>query len=658
MNPGTSDTFDFIVVGAGAGGGPLACNLAKAGYRVLLIDAGGDKAPPSSTVPAFHLATAESEEISWNFRVRQYREDRGAEENQRPHGQGGDVCYPRASGLGGCTLHNAMITMSGPADDWDSIAWLTCDKTWNSTNMRSYFEEIENCHHVRNPDSVSFNLVRRLLDTLNKVLGRDCYNRGRHGFKGWLDTTVASPRLIASDVQLLLHVLGAVIEATRSQLLDVWLLIKGAVLNNLGALFDPNDWELLRDRPEGVRVIPCAIRNGERRSVRDLIMQTQQALPEKLTIWTDTLVTEVMWAEKHPADSGPIAKGVRFLKGKHLYRAHAKAGDAQGEPGHVCCQREVILCGGAFNTPQILMLSGVGPAHHLTELGVEVRVDLPGVGTNLQDRYELGVVWETERDFRLLRGLKFGADGVDDDGTDPALSQWLKDKTGLYATNGIILAVFKKSNPGLTAADLCMLGFPGKFIGYAKGFSRLIDTKNAFTWVVLKANTKNRGGTVRLASNNPLDRPNICFAYFGDGTDIEQDDLNAMVAGIRFVRKFFCLVRLWGSGKEVFPGDSKTSDKDLRQVVQEASWGHHASCSCPIGPDGDRMAVLDPRFRVRGVRNLRVVDASAFPNIPGVFIVANIYMMSEKASDVIVDEHRTRDSDSHRADGVKPCCDR
>jgi choline dehydrogenase-like flavoprotein len=651
----STKTFDFIVVGAGAGGGPLACNLAKAGYRVLLLEAGGDQAPPSSKVPAFHLAAAESEEISWDFRVRQYQKTQSVEEGQPPDDEGGDACYPRASGLGGCTLHNAMITMSGPADDWDAIAWLTGDRTWNSTSMRSYFEQIENCHHVRNPDTGWFRIVR-LVDALNRVLGRDCYNRGRHGFKGWLDTTVASPRLIAGDLQLLLHVGGAVIEAMRAQLLDVLLLIGGALLGNVGSLFDPNHWERLRDRPEGLRVIPCAIRKGQRRSVRDLIVETRKAYPEQLTIWTDTLVTEVMWAENQPADSEPVATGVRFLKGKHLYRAHAKAGDSQGEPGYVCCEREVILCGGAFNTPQLLMLSGVGPIDHLTELGIKVRVDLPGVGTNLQDRYELGVVWEMEREFSLLRGLKFGADGMDDDGTDPALSQWLKDQTGLYATNGIILAVFKKSNPGLTAADLCMLGFPGKFTGYAKGFSKAIATKNAFTWVVLKANTKNRGGTVRLSSKNPLDRPDINFAYFSDGTDVEQDDLNAMVAGIRFVRRFFCLVRLWPrSGREVIPGESKTTDDDLRRVVQRASWGHHASCSCPIGPAGDRMAVLDPRFKVRGVANLRVVDASAFPNIPGVFIVANIYMMSEKASDVIVNEHSTRDSDGRRADGVKPC---
>ena len=112
--------------------------------------------------------------------------------------------------------------------------------------------------------------------------------------------------------------------------------------------------------------------------------------------------------------------------------------------------------------------------------------------------------------------------------------------------------------------------------------------------------------------------------------------MDAMVEGVKFVREINRRATALGALKrEVWPSPDVADDQALRAFIAREAWGHHASCSCPIGAHGDPMAVLDSRFRVRGVRSLRVVDASVFPRIPGVFIVTNIYMVSEKASDVI-----------------------
>jgi choline dehydrogenase-like flavoprotein len=135
--------------------------------------------------------------------------------------------------------------------------------------------------------------------------------------------------------------------------------------------------------------------------------------------------------------------------------------------------------------------------------------------------------------------------------------------------------------------------------------------------------------------------PAISFHSFEEGTttnDADARDLDALVEGVAFARTIAKNMSSSLGSSETLPGTEVADGDELRAYARARAWGHHASCSCPMGGDDDRMAVLDSRFRVRGTRNLRVVDASAFPKIPGFFIVAAIYMLSEKASDVLLDE--------------------
>ena len=146
----------------------------------------------------------------------------------------------------------------------------------------------------------------------------------------------------------------------------------------------------------------------------------------------------------------------------------------------------------------------------------------------------------------------------------------------------------------------------------------------------------NSAGKVTLRSPDPRETPHVNFRYFGEGSDKAGEDLGSVVEGVRFVRKITADLKKRGLiVEETLPGKDCQTDEDLRAFVRNNAWGHHASCTCPIGPR-ENGGVLSSDFRVHGVQGLRVVDASVFPRIPGFFIVSAIYMIAEKAADVIL----------------------
>ncbi|EGX99723.1 Glucose-methanol-choline oxidoreductase [Nitrospirillum viridazoti Y2] len=169
------------------------------------------------------------------------------------------------------------------------------------------------------------------------------------------------------------------------------------------------------------------------------------------------------------------------------------------------------------------------------------------------------------------------------------------------------------------------------------------------TWAVLKAHTLNRGGEVTLRSADPRDTPYINFRYFEEGTDKSGQDLDSVVEGIRFVRAV--TKKLYDQGiakQELLPGPAIQTDEELKHFVRTHAWGHHASCTCAIG-SATGGGVLSSDFRVHGVKGLRVVDASVFPRIPGYFIVSAVYMIGEKAAEVIIEQTRCQQNRRHQA---------
>jgi choline dehydrogenase len=629
-----SADYDYIVIGSGAGGGPLAANLAKNGFSVLLMEAGGDPCSESETgrmmyeVPIFHGASTEYKECAWDYYVRHYTSnEQQAKDSKIVKVDGRDtVWYPRAGTLGGCTAHNAMITVVPQDSDWDGIAAITGDESWGAKHMHSYFARLENCKYVPSPDSPA-GAAKGVLSSIAELLkGEDDWRDWTHGhgFSGWLPTSEADPKLVLKDPELVTLLLAG----AKLALLDHI----GNPLIRAASRFDPNDSRNGKESPEGLAFTPLAVENGKRVGPRDYLLRVAKSNGNHLTIQKHALATKILF-------DGVRARGVEYIDNAHVYRADPQATDNTTSlpRSEVYAKREVILAAGAFNSPQLLMLSGVGPRDQLQRFGIPLVADLPGVGQNLQDRYEVGVISEFKRDFALLEGGTFAyTDGAE---PDAYLKQWEKDGTGVYASNGALVGIIKRSRKDLPDPDLYIFGLPGSFAGYKPGYSKLFEYHhNRFTWAILKARTNNTG-QVRLKSPNPWDTPDINFQYFGDGNRQADPDLDAVVEGVKFVRSMNQKLKTVGLiQQEEVPGDKYGTDDGLRTFIRNEAWGHHASCTNKIGADGDPMAVLDSRFCVRKTQGLRVVDASIFPKIPGYFIVTAIYMASEKATDVILQD--------------------
>jgi choline dehydrogenase len=607
-----AEAFDYVVVGSGAGGGPLAANLARAGYRVLLLEAGGQDEPYTYQVPAYHALATEDPRMRWDFFVRHYADEARQRKDPKYVAQRG-VYYPRASTLGGCTAHNAMITISPHARDWDRIAELTGDASWRSDAMWKYFQRIERCQYLarpRDPDDAGA-------------------NPGRHGFAGWLPTSLPDPTIALRDRQLVKIVAGAA-GAAFDEAKAEGRLVGDLQRKLLLTGFDPNDARTVGSGAEGVYLVPLATEGGRRVGTREYLRRVQAACPGNLVVRTGALVTRVLF------DGEQRAIGVEYLRGERLYRADREARpDPPATIETVRVAREVVLAAGAFNTPQLLKLSGVGPRPELARLGIDTRVDLPGVGENLQDRYEVGVVLEMAEPFSLLEGARFEEPANGRDPDDPLFREWRAGR-GAYTTNGAVIAIVTRSSDAQPVPDLILFGLAGRFAGYYPGYSKAVtEDRRSFTWAILKAHTRNTAGQVTLRTADPRDPPNVNFRYFEEGNDANGEDLAAVAAGVEYVRR---ITRKVGPRvrREVFPGPDVRTPAEVEEFVRANAWGHHACGSCKMGPATDPLAVVDSRFRVHGTKGLRVVDASVFPAIPGFFIVTPIYMISEKATDVLL----------------------
>jgi choline dehydrogenase-like flavoprotein len=248
----------------------------------------------------------------------------------------------------------------------------------------------------------------------------------------------------------------------------------------------------------------------------------------------------------------------------------------------------------------------------------------------------------------FLKAIHTLADKLGLDGLKKKIREWLKGR-GLYTTNGTTIALVKKSDPSLADPDLLIFGVPGDFRGYRPGYADdAVKRDDVFSWVILKAHTDNKGGTVKLKSANPRDKPEINFRYFEEGTDEDGSDLAAVVKGVEIARD---LTKRQGDAveAELLPGPAVDTREELEEFVRNGAWGHHACGTCRIGKADDPNAVVESNFKVHGTEGLRIVDASVFPEIPGFFIVTPTYMVSEKATDVIVEDAKKADREAAAA---------
>ncbi len=303
-----------------------------------------------------------------------------------------------------------------------------------------------------------------------------------------------------------------------------------------------------------------------------------------LTVRTGCHIAEIV------IDDAGVATGVRYLRP-----------DLTGYDV-VVAANEVIVCAGAIDTPKLLMLSGIGPAKHLAEVGIEVRVDSPGVGENLDDHVEGMVFWEASKPMVTTS------------------TQWWE--IGLFAT----------TQPGLNHSDLMMHygSVPFDMNTLRWGYP---TTDNGFCLTPNVTQGLSRG-TVRLRSRDFRDRPKVDPRYF---TDAEGHDEAVMLAGIKLARKIGeqPALKEW-IARELAPGPDAVTDDDLLDYIHKThNTVYHPAGTARMGAVDDPMAVLDPSLRVKGVAGLRVVDASAMPKLPVVNPNITVMAMAEKCADLI-----------------------
>ena len=309
---------------------------------------------------------------------------------------------------------------------------------------------------------------------------------------------------------------------------------------------------------------------------------------ENLTILTDS------WVAKLEIDGTGTCTGVQVLD------------NAFGRRTRIAARREVIVSAGAINTPQLLMLSGIGPREHLEEVGIEVLVDSPGVGSTLQDHPEGVVQWEAKRP--MVRES----------------TQWWE------------IGIFAATQEGLDRPDLMMHygSVPFDMHTYRAGYPTA-DEMICLTPNVTHARST---GTVRLRSIDFRDKPKVDPRYF---TDPEGHDMRVMIAGIRQAREIMAQPAMaqW-AGRELAPGADATTDEQLAEYIRRThNTVYHPVGTVPMGAPDDPSAPLDPQLRVRGVRGLRVADASVMPEIVTVNPNITVMMIGEKCAEMIRAEH-------------------
>jgi choline dehydrogenase len=347
---------------------------------------------------------------------------------------------------------------------------------------------------------------------------------------------------------------------------------------------------------EGFGRMDMTVHNGRRWST-DIAHLAPAAKRSNLKVETHTLATRIIIENRR-------AKGVEYIRGPSTQTAYAR--------------KEVILCGGPINSPQLLMLSGVGPAAHLNDMNIEVVCNLPGVGQNLQDHLELYIQHECTQPITLYSSMSLH---------NKALIglQWLMFKTGLGATNHFESGGFIRSRPGVEYPDLqyhflpMAMSYDGSNLATGHGFQAHVGPMRS----------KSRG-SVWLKTRAPQDHPGILFNYMS-----HEDDWVEMRAAVRLTREIFAQSPFDPfRGPELSPGQQVQSDEEIDGFIRarvESAYHPCGTCKMGTGPD----AVVAPDCRVRDIEGLRVVDSSIMPQITTGNLNAPTIMIAEKAADII-----------------------
>ena len=563
--------FDYIIIGAGTAGCLLANRLsADASKRVLLIEAGRRDDYHWIHIPVGYLYCIGNPRTDWLY---QTEADAGL--------NGRQLRYPRGKVLGGCSSINGMIYMRGQARDYDQWAQLTGDDAWAWNNALPYFKLHED--HYKGPTALHG--ARGTAPELMPANGTDYQKLLRHRNAGG-EWRIEKQRL-------------------RWDVLDAF--SKAAQEAGVPATDDFNT-----GNNEGVGYFEVNQKAGWRWNTAKAFLRPMCYARPNFEMWTSAQVAKLV-IEKQP-DGSLRCTGAQVWTGQEMVTANAAS--------------EVILTAGSIGSPQILQLSGIGPAALLAQHNIPVTADTPGVGANLQDHLQIRAVFKVNG-VQTLNTMANSLWGKARIGLEYAFK-----RTGPMSMAPSQLGAFTRSSPDKPHPNIEYHVQPLSL----DAFGEPLHSFPAFTASVCNLNPTSRG-TVNIKSNRFEDAPAIAPNYLR--TD---EDRKVAADSLRITRKIVSQPALAKyQPQEWKPGVQFQTDDELAKLAGDiATTIFHPVGTTKMGkidgPDADPMAVVDSRLKVRGIAGLRVVDAGVMPTITSGNTNSPTLMLAEKAAQWIAED--------------------
>ena len=563
--------FDYIIIGAGTAGCLLANRLsADASKRVLLIEAGRRDDYHWIHIPVGYLYCIGNPRTDWLY---QTEADAGL--------NGRQLRYPRGKVLGGCSSINGMIYMRGQARDYDQWAQLTGDDTWTWNNALPYFKMHED--HYKGPTNLHG--ARGTAPELMPANGTDYQKLLRHRNAGG-EWRIEKQRL-------------------RWDVLDAF--SQAAQQAGVPATEDFNT-----GNNEGVGYFEVNQKAGWRWNTAKAFLRPMCYARPNFEMWTSAQVAKLV-IEKQP-DGSLRCTGAQVWTGQEMVTANAAS--------------EVILTAGSIGSPQILQLSGIGPAALLAQHNIPVTADTPGVGANLQDHLQIRAVFKVNG-VQTLNTMANSLWGKARIGLEYAFK-----RTGPMSMAPSQLGAFTRSSPDKPYPNIEYHVQPLSL----DAFGEPLHSFPAFTASVCNLNPTSRG-TVNIKSNRFEDAPAIAPNYLS--TD---EDRKVAADSLRITRKIVSQPALAKyQPQEWKPGVQFQTDDELAKLAGDiATTIFHPVGTTKMGkiegPDADPMAVVDSRLKVRGIAGLRVVDAGVMPTITSGNTNSPTLMLAEKAAQWIAED--------------------